>query len=249
MRGEDWRRVGHIPSNRGSPPHARGRQDSVAPRRTRRRITPACAGKTPLGRYILRRSQDHPRMRGEDRSRRRSPRSGVGSPPHARGRRCSGTRTKGMTRITPACAGKTDGGDQDRGPEADHPRMRGEDQIINACLDIKGITPACAGKTRARTRTAMSDWDHPRMRGEDRFVRVVKSCSAGSPPHARGRPLYNTGSISNNGITPACAGKTSSSPAPGGTSPDHPRMRGEDAKSQIWENPLRGSPPHARGRR
>ena len=153
-----------------------------------------------------------------------------------------------MTRITPACAGKTDGGDQDRGPEADHPRMRGEDQIINACLDIKGITPACAGKTRARTRTAMSDWDHPRMRGEDRFVRVVKSCSAGSPPHARGRRVLNAVGGSASRITPACAGKTVVTIEECPRIADHPRMRGEDfadVDTIVFDE---GSPPHARGR-
>ena len=49
-------------------------------------------------------------------------------------------------------------------------------------------------------------------------------------------------------ITPACAGKTWGFPYEFSTSPDHPRMRGEDAHADGAHAPREGSPPHARGR-
>ena len=89
MRGEDddgeplWIRAD------GSPPHARGRRRTSISPYSKSRITPACAGKTFADSAGLSDCPDHPRMRGEDVV------GGVhwcgvgGSPPHARGRRCS----------------------------------------------------------------------------------------------------------------------------------------------------------------
>ena len=50
--------------------------------------------------------------------------------------------------------------------------------------------------------------DHPRMRGEDGFIDLIIRYDVGSPPHARGRPLYPYVMESKMRITPACAGKT-----------------------------------------
>ena len=87
MRGEDQTYISKVKVGRGSPPHARGRR-RVGLRVARdARITPACAGKTPVFVYGSRTVEDHPRMRGED------------GDPH---------RTPDVVRgITPACAGKT----------------------------------------------------------------------------------------------------------------------------------------------
>ena len=66
MRGEDsGHRRGRLPSL-GSPPHARGRPDAPDGILLTWRITPACAGKTPLSRPPNGEPRDHPRMRGED---------------------------------------------------------------------------------------------------------------------------------------------------------------------------------------
>ena len=107
MRGEDASDEFKPAIESGSPPHARGRPDPRRRPERRRRITPACAGKTSRRQTRFRGNQDHPRMRGEDaviRSRRDRNR---GSPPHARGRHY-GLGIKYMEGgITPACAGKT----------------------------------------------------------------------------------------------------------------------------------------------
>ena len=52
---------------------------------------------------------DHPRMRGEDDDFEDAHVEEDGSPPHARGRLRHDGRPYAAFRITPACAGKTDG--------------------------------------------------------------------------------------------------------------------------------------------
>ena len=66
MRGEDYKTTADASPAGGSPPHARGRRAWASGMRRGSGITPACAGKTPLGGVGL----------GEQN----------GSPPHARGR-------------------------------------------------------------------------------------------------------------------------------------------------------------------
>ena len=87
------------------------------------------------------------------------------------------------------------------------------------------------------------------MRGEDFAGPDPKSTETGSPPHARGRPKRLTRQTSTDGITPACAGKTSLRLLRTILLRDHPRMRGEDDRRRARRRRDLGSPPHARGRR
>ena len=66
-------------------------------------------------------------MRGEDKRVYLVVEDREGSPPHARGRHTIPVRALEYTRITPACAGKTQTLDPTAGRTGDHPRMRGED--------------------------------------------------------------------------------------------------------------------------
>ena len=50
----------------------------------------------------------------------------------------------------------------------------------------------------------------PRMRGEDKIASLQEERDAGSPPHARGRHRWDAIYYVDPRITPACAGKTSS---------------------------------------
>ena len=109
MRGEDSVAKSARLCIWGSPPHARGRP---ARRRTRafaNWITPACAGKTETMASMTNGAKDHPRMRGEDCPLWHSPHVTHGSPPHARGRPKHVYDQYVRDRITPACAGKTQG--------------------------------------------------------------------------------------------------------------------------------------------
>ena len=86
------------------------------------------------------------------------------------------------------------------------------------------------------------------MRGEDNQPPIEKLAKSGSPPHARGRRFADPAANLPSGITPACAGKTSSSSASTPNKADHPRMRGEDFLHSRNRKRGKGSPPHARGR-
>ena len=249
MRGEDSRTAATSSSHIGSPPHARGRR----PLRRRcplpSRITPACAGKTTPADLSPAPWTDHPRMRGEDSRGHVSQKTVGGSPPHARGRLRFESSWGKLDRITPACAGKTlvpvcSGIDP-----GDHPRMRGEDRHSPVAVPhsegspphARGrlflgfgvrrhsrITPACAGKTSRSPGKNPMGADHPRMRGEDCLGQNAEEVNKGSPPHARGRPTPFCRFMCTPGITPACAGKTSTPWLSRERSRDHPRMRGED---------------------
>ena len=212
MRGEDTEAtIGHM-SARGSPPHARGRHKLPHIPAHLPGITPACAGKTvwSINGFIA--VSDHPRMRGEDWLANQDQQNRTGSPPHARGRQKSSSASHSQ--------------------RADHPRMRGEDWMtIFAMLTVEGITPACAGKTADFEANTREDKDHPRMRGEDNGAFGLIIQITGSPPHARGRHRSRHRVKRDSRITPACAGKTVNSFLGIFVSPDHPRMRGEDARN------------------
>ena len=188
-------------------------------------------------------------MRGENTGRATPPPAGMGSPPHARGKRRrvhGGRRRNG---ITPACAGKTTETRTSAAPKKDHPRMRGEngDEMsytigsLGSPPHARGkpgfeirdtiawrITPACAGKTPCRQRLTGRSRDHPRMRGENRRSSLLSSRAWGSPPHARGKRPCRRAARGFRRITPACAGKTTRRPWTRVPQGDHPRMRGEN---------------------
>ena len=105
--GENSITVVSSPFGQGSPPRVRGKRTNSRNLAVKRRITPACAGKTVEDDRWHRISQDHPRVCGENFI---SPISGLiapGSPPRVRGKRERLARTPYNQRITPACAGKT----------------------------------------------------------------------------------------------------------------------------------------------
>ena len=89
--------------------------------------------------------------------------------------------------------------------------------------------------------------DHPRLRGEHPETDLPVVPVKGSPPPARGALPDRSLQCLEPRITPACAGSTRNQcrPPPPGT--DHPRLRGEHLIGVDPEEPVRGSPPPARG--
>ena len=172
---------------------------------------------------------DHPRLRGEQRS--RAQRGGMmqGSPPLARGTAGKAPREKQSRGITPACAGNRLYSYSRSPSHRDHPRLRGE-QLTGSftilslkgspplargtaksdCQEIKAfrITPACAGNSTASAVIATANRDHPRLRGEQALNIGVGSVDKGSPPLARGTVIRCSASSQGTGITPACAGNS-----------------------------------------
>ena len=112
--------------------------------------------------------------------------------------------------------------------EGSPPHVRGKLDKQIAAFEERGITPACAGKTNYINNGFQVLRDHPRMCGENVSRPQFLRASMGSPPHVRGKRTVAYISISFNGITPACAGKTLSILQVYQSKWDHPRMCGEN---------------------
>lgn len=155
------------------------------------------------------------------------------SPPRMRGRGSEISALTAEDRITPAYAGKSYivpifklfHGDHPRvcGEEAlkaetpaalmgSPPRMRGRGSCATHSGCARRITPAYAGKSSLMKKKFMLWRDHPRVRGEEMAIQAVTGTTDGSPPHARGREIASVAGWLQNGITPACAGKSSGPP-------------------------------------
>ena len=146
-------------------------------------------------------------MRGEQLARSSFRTRSSGSPPHARGTVVLLYVGGALNRITPACAGNSQGRFVCDCRDGDHPRMRGE-QLAPCRIrspkpgspphargtaieeyrryEDRGITPACAGNSLQFLFFGGLARDHPRMRGEQLILMPTSFLEWGSPPHARG---------------------------------------------------------------
>ena len=152
----------------GSPPRVREKRARGHLKNSRRRITPASAGKTQIDLIPYFHAQDHPRECGKNWSSSTGRSASGGSPPRVREKLVLLVVIIKSLRITPASAGKTScvlsSGLRDR----DHPRMCGKNHKANTSICVclgspprvreklissnsssrnTRITPACAGKT------------------------------------------------------------------------------------------------------
>ena len=110
------------------------------------------------------------------------------------------------------------------------------------------ITPACAGKSLDDILYLPQLRDHPRVCGE-KWLEVQKTMlEMGSPPRVRGKGEECGEVHFQTGITPACAGKSSSALSLPPPLRDHPRVCGEKEKLQSCDDFLLGSPPRVRGK-
>ena len=111
-----------------------------------------------------------------------------------------------------------------------------------------GITPAWAGKSYTCCYASPLDTDHPRVGGEKGSYRWVIKSVKGSPPRGRGKALNFGCLICNLRITPALAGKSTSSGPAAASGRDHPRVGGEKRTISGWSTKYWGSPPRGRGK-
>ena len=115
-----------------------------------RRITPAHAGKSSSVFCLLFVIRDHPRTRGEKLACCASCSSGLGSPPHTRGKVFPIICTTCCARITPAHAGKSSLHVDISKNIGDHPRTRGEKRLSKFLhLRHEGSPPHTRGKVGA----------------------------------------------------------------------------------------------------
>ena len=175
-------------------------------------ITPACAGKRAVGAVSDSHARNHPRVRGEEWSSHESAIAELESPPRARGRGGDGARDADTEGITPACAGKSLGGEVAVKHRVESPpRARGRVTVWSMVTQDEGITPACAGKSLRLPRLAGLVGNHPRVRGEEAVDLGAAPWLLESPPRARGR---------GGGVLAAVANPR-----------NHPRVRGEEDTS------------------
>ena len=131
----------------------------------------------------------------------------------------------------------------------DHPRTRGEKSVLSvAYIAYSGSPPHTRGKVRSIHGLHISARDHPRTRGEKTLLTASFVLAAGSPPHTRGKADSELPPTSVGGITPAHAGKRSSTIRDVSRASDHPRTRGEKKWIQNQNRQDGGSPPHTRGK-
>ena len=168
LRGEDFRIARTATGVAETPPLTRGRPHAAASGGEHRRNTPAYAGKTLSLSWQIMRLRKHPRLRGEDASRRGHSHDHSETPPLTRGRHGDDVSGFHCGRNTPAYAGKTRPRLRRRVRKEKHPRLRGEDMRPRASdlahletppltrgrlprlqphLQRMGNTPAYAGKT------------------------------------------------------------------------------------------------------
>ena len=254
---------------RGSPPRMRGRACAAGSGVGASGITPAYAGKSGRWRMCTCQCEDHPRVCGEEKDKVRCKTSFPGSPPRMRGREQLYGAGVGGLGITPAYAGKRYPHREVHLLLQDHPRVCGEEihqhlysrqrggsppRMRGRVADISGlsngygITPAYAGKSLPRQFPCQQDRDHPRVCGEELYRSNSLVRKSGSPPRMRGRDVPIPTDEDGSGITPAYAGKRSSVRNQYQTTPDHPRVCGEEYQlvGQILQGD--GSPPRMRGR-
>ena len=134
----------------GSSPLTRGKRRIQGPRRTRRGLIPAHAGKTRAARVAGRRSWAHPRSRGENAANIDCVKAEDGSSPLTRGKRAGRAAGSTASGLIPAHAGKTRWTVRRGGCRRAHPRSRGENtRLRRTPLGRSGSSPLTRGKQSA----------------------------------------------------------------------------------------------------
>ena len=137
----------------GSPPHMRGKVYELTDEGLVLGITPAHAGKSNAVRSAEELGRDHPRTCGEKKCGKFTAISGLGSPPHMRGKESAVEFNGGDVGITPAHAGKSHPADCRCCVPGDHPRTCGE-KVMNLMYSevSMGSPPHMRGKVEYSSR-------------------------------------------------------------------------------------------------
>ena len=133
--------------NAGTSPRARGKRPKAHRGRLVGRNIPACAGKTSWKPGVSWTFKEHPRVRGENRSKPCISLSPGGTSPRARGKHRRAYLAKKGERNIPACAGKTSMVGVSGAWVTEHPRVRGENRPEHmATVTSEGTSPRARGK-------------------------------------------------------------------------------------------------------
>ena len=174
-----------------------------------------------------------------------------------------------LTRLIPACAGKTHVPQAKQPRARAHPRVCGENGLVHAprsdlpgssprvrgkpasarsWVDKNGLIPACAGKTSTPDFSEIEDWAHPRVCGENKTYTGSLRGKRGSSPRVRGKHSCPSRGPRAKRLIPACAGKTLLRVAGLDSRPAHPRVCGENIRARSPNTMFAGSSPRVRGK-
>ena len=127
------------------------------------------------------------------------------------------------------------------------PRVRGTVSPKPPGIYRQGITPACAGNRPGTPCGGRGSGDHPRVCGEQQVKDKDGGLGRGSPPRVRGTATAKVWPADTLRITPACAGNSLAAHNLAHCKKDHPRVCGEQNRSQAALTAEFGSPPRVRG--
>ena len=270
MCGENSTSAASSATRSGSSPRVRGKPLDREPLVPSGRLIPACAGKTSSCGASCCPWAAHPRVCGENRHTNAESRSDGGSSPRVRGKPHHGLRVRLPVGLIPACAGKTGGGLGGAGPHGAHPRVCGENTLVESGSTLRrgssprvrgklGLTqtkvsarrliPACAGKTSRSRGSACPGSAHPRVCGENDRAAPLDDEGKGSSPRVRGKPPRHPVGGAHPRLIPACAGKTWNGWGTALKPAAHPRVCGENLLDGDPPPPTTGSSPRVRGKR
>ena len=128
------------------------------------------------------------------------------------------------------------------------PRVRGRPLLTRRLVSSGRKTPACAGTTTRNRSCFPMTMEDPRVCGDDGFTATAGTPARGRPPRVRGRRCRTRSPAGRSRKTPACAGTTGWSRSPPRTTPEDPRVCGDDVQRQVAHRRLGGRPPRVRGR-
>ncbi|EMF30525.1 hypothetical protein H114_03359, partial [Streptomyces gancidicus BKS 13-15] len=108
-------------------------------------------------------------------------------------------------------------------------------------------TPASAGRTSASRSGGRRTTEPPRVGGEDACPPGGLVVAPGTPPRRRGGRLPARRPRRRPRNPPASAGRTPARPAASSSTPEHPRVGGEDSRASALPAVVPGTPPRRRG--
>ena len=253
----------------GSSPRVRGKREGACSNLSRAGLIPACAGKTGASSTRGRLCPAHPRVCGENPTVQAGKTVTAGSSPRVRGKQERVHRPLVPPRLIPACAGKTRTTSRTVVWSTAHPRVCGENALVEASPlapigssprvrgkqrrrenggSDTGLIPACAGKTCRGSRFSRARTAHPRVCGENALTVPIALLAGGSSPRVRGKPPEAGEAVYAWRLIPACAGKTDGATCSSTPTPAHPRVCGENLQQSQGAVESVGSSPRVRGK-
>ena len=188
--GENCCHLGGPFSRWGSSPRVRGKQRTEEMDPVERRLIPACAGKTFSCEVETRWQEAHPRVCGENLLPRGNVIKGLGSSPRVRGKRYHSLGKWQTWGLIPACAGKTNLFGLGPFSLRAHPRVCGENSMMEAVMNrCGGSSPRVRGKPGSIQPNSFPTVAHPRVCGENCVNSDVPRQRSGSSPRVRGKLL------------------------------------------------------------